>query len=148
MQTANPTEPIAVVAERRIGALTIWLGAVGAAFAAVQFSPQAGLGVAVGTALAWLNYHWLRQALDAVRDAAVAQRQPEAPAAEAVAAKKAKVGWKNGAKLLGRYALIAVVVYVIVAFLAVPVLSVLAGLFALGAATIVEGIYEAVRKPA
>lgn len=146
METAKQAEPFAVVAERRIGALTLWLGVGAAAIVALVISPRAGLGVAVGAALAWVNYRWMQQALDVLRDAAVAQHQPEIDASGAHPPKKARVGWKAGAKFMGRYALIAVVVYVIVSFLAVPVLSVLAGLFALGAATIVEGIYEAVRR--
>lgn len=141
MATANPTESFAVVAERRIGALTVWLGLAAAVIVALTFSTRAGAGVAVGTALAWINYRWLQQALDAMRDVAVAQHPPVS------SGRKARIPWRVGAKFIGRYVLIGVALYVIVAFLAVPVLSVFAGLFALGAATMVEGIYEAVRKP-
>jgi hypothetical protein len=45
-------------------------------------------------------------------------------------------------KLVGRYVLIAVVIYVIVHYFALPVVSVLVGLSALGAGAIVGSIYE------
>ena len=126
--------------ENRIGRLTIALGITASAIAALAISMPAGLGVAVGTALAWISFRWLQQSLDALVQAAVAQH------ARAERAQPVRFPFSVGAKLLGRYALIAVVLYVIVTFLAVPVLSVLAGLFALGAATMVEGIYEAVAR--
>lgn len=127
-------------AEDRIGRLTLALGFTGSAVTALAYSVPAGLGVATGTVLAWISFRWLQQSLDSLVRASVAQHD------RAERAQPVRFPISVGAKLVGRYALIAVVLYVIVNFLAVPVFSVLAGLFALGAATMVEGIYEAVAR--
>lgn len=125
-------------AEQRIGRLTLALGLAASCVTALAHSVPAGLGVAAGTVLAWISFRWLQQSLDSLVRASVAQH------ARAERAQPAHFPLGAAAKLIGRYALIAAVLYVSVNFYAVPVLSVLAGLFALGAATLVEGVYEAV----
>lgn len=95
-------------------------------------SGRAGCGVAMGTLLAWLNYRWLDQGLGALVTAALAQQgrpQPRVPLS---------VYLKFG----GRYLLIGLAVYVIVFYFAVPLLPILLGLLALGAAAMAEGLYE------
>ena len=129
-------------AERRIETITLALGALAAMLTGVLYSWPAGLGVAAGALLAWLNSQWLRQGLDAMRDAAVAQHVADRPEAS-----RAHVSPLLVAKLLGRYVLIGLIAYVIVAFFSVPVLSILAGFLSLGAAAMVEGVYEAVARP-
>ena len=127
-------------AEQRIGWLTLALGLAAGVAAAAFFGWRAGLGVAVGTVLAWISYRWLQQALDGMVRASVAQHE------RAERSQPVYFPLGTAAKLIGRYALIAAVPYVIVTFYEVPVLSVLSGLFALGAATMVEGVYEAVAR--
>lgn len=137
MRMENVHSSLAVRAEQRIGWLTLVLGLAAAAGVAVVLTMPAGAGVAVGTLLAWVNHRWLRQGLDAVVKVSVAQ----------AGSKKPRISRWTWARLFGRYILIGVVAYAIVKFFAVPVLSVVAGLFALGAATMVEGIYEAAVRP-
>ncbi len=139
--TANPSE-FYKRAEERIDRCTLLLGLLGGAMAAALFSLPAGAGVVAGAGLAWLNSRWLRQGLDSMRDAAVAQHRPENPEAS-----RGRVPWRVAAKLVGRYLLIGVLLYAMVRFFAIPVLAILTGLFALGAAVIVEGVYEAVARP-
>lgn len=129
-------------AERRIETIALALGGAAAILTGALYSWPAGLGVAAGALLAWLNSQWLRQGLDAMRNAATAQHDAERPEAS-----RARVSPVLFAKLLGRYVLIGLVAYVIVLFFSVPVLSILAGFLSLGAAAMVEGVYEAVARP-
>jgi len=134
---ASPSRELYLAAERRIARLTLLLGLTAAAVVWPLVSAAAAAGVAVGAALAWVNALWMREALDSLVSASVAQHEA------AGRGRAPRFPLRIGAKLVGRYALLAAVVYVIVKFFAVPVLSVLAGLLALGAATMAEGIYEA-----
>ena len=118
--------------ERRIARLTLALGALGAAGASFLFSLRVGAGVLIGAVLAWINFRWLKSALDTVARAATAQT--EAP--------KARVPIASVFGLIGRYLLLGVSVYVIFIFLGIPILSMLVGLCALGAATIAASLYE------
>ena len=116
----------------RLQGLTLGLGFAAAIAVLVVKSPRAGCGIAIGTLLAWLNYRWLDRGLDALVSAAKAQAgipQPRVPSS---------VYWK----FAGRYGLIALLVYASVAFLHVPLLAVIVGLLALGAAAMAEGLYE------
>jgi len=128
-------------AERRIGALTLAIGLAGAAVAWWLWSPRAGLGVGVGGALAWLNGVWMRQMTEAIARLAAAQAQHQASAA------KPRVPRGVYARFLGRYALMAAVIYAMFTRFEVPVASVLTGLLALGAAAMVQGIVEAASRP-
>ena len=118
--------------ERRIARLTLLIGAMAAAGAWFQFSIRVGAGVLIGALLAWINFRWLKSALDTVTRAATAQLEPS----------KARVPLGSLFGLIGRYFLIVVCVYVIFIFFAIPVLSMLVGLCALGAATIGASLYE------
>ncbi|HEY6337448.1 MAG TPA: ATP synthase subunit I [Candidatus Sulfotelmatobacter sp.] len=118
--------------ERRIAWLTLVLGFGSAAGAALTGSRPWAVGLAVGTALAWLNFRWLRRGLDALVEASTAQAgaaKPQVPLISYFAA-------------ACRYGLIALVTYAIFEFLKVPLLSVILGLCALGAATIAASVYE------
>ena len=118
--------------ERRIARLTLLLGAIAAAGACLLFSIRVGAGVLVGALLAWINFRWLKSALDTVTRAATAQSE----------ASKSRVPLGSVFGLIGRYLLLAVSVYVIFIFLGIPILSMLVGLCALGAATIGASLYE------
>ncbi len=122
--------------ERRITWFTLLLG-FAAALAAVLLRRWAWAeGLAVGTALAWLNFRWLRRGLDGLVTASIAQSGAEKP----------RVPTLTYALMILRYGLIALAVYVIFEVLKVPLLSMVLGLCALGAATIVASVYEILRS--
>jgi len=121
--------------ERRIAQLTLVLGAAAAVGGWFFFSLRVGAGVLMGAALAWVNFRWLAGALDALVGAAAATGDPA----------KAQVPIGSVMRMAGRYVLIAAVVYVIFSVFNIPVLSMLVGLCALGAATIAASLGEVVR---
>src|SRR6202163_1982454 len=118
--------------ERRIAHLTLILGGIVSVGAYFLFSIRVGAGVLIGAFLAWINFRWLKSALDTVTRAATAQAEPS----------KARIPIGSLFGLIGRYFLIAVSVYVIFVFFGIPILSMLVGLCALGAATIGASLYE------
>ena len=123
------------VTERRIAWLTLLIGFAGGAIVAVLRDPWWGAGLAIGAGLAWLNFRWLRQGLDALVAASTAQSGAEQP----------RVPLGVYFRALFRYALIALSVYVIFKVLRVPLVSMVVGLCALGAATIAVSVYEILR---
>ena len=132
LEGATKSAELARRRDRRLEWLTLALG-FGAAFVVcLVVTRAAGAGVAIGTLLAWLNLRWLEQATDAMVRLSTAQAgQP-----------KPRISLWVYVKFFGRYALIALVLYAIVRSLTIPVVSVLGGLLALGAAAMVSGIYE------
>ena len=118
--------------EKRIALLTLILGALAAIPVAWFDGPAWGAGIFVGSTLAWFNFHWLRQGLDALTTAATAQANRRNP----------RVPIMTYFKSLFRYGLIALAVYVIFKYLNVPILSMILGLCALGAATMAVSVYE------
>jgi small-conductance mechanosensitive channel len=121
--------------ESRISQFTLLLGALAALPVAYFHGGRWGAGIFIGSALAWLNFRWLKQGLDALVEAAVAQAHQ----------KKVRVPLATYFKALFRYGLIALAVYVIFKYLNVPVLSMVLGLCALGAATIVVSVHSILR---
>jgi hypothetical protein len=118
--------------ERRIASLTLVLGGITAIGAYFLFSARVGAGVLIGALLAWVNFRWLKNALDAVTRVATVQSQSA----------KVRLPIWSIFGLIGRYILIALVVCVIFIFFRIPVLSMVVGLCALGAATIGASLYE------
>ena len=114
--------------------MTIILGLAAALVVGILKSHKAGYGVAMGAALAWLNYRWLDQGLSAFVTSSAAQEGLPKP----------QVPLSTYAKFGGRYALIGIALYGIVTFLAVPALWLIVGLLALGLAVTVEGLYEVI----
>jgi hypothetical protein len=130
------TTPINVAAylasEKWIARLTPILGALAAIPVAWFYSPPWGAGIFIGSILASFNFRWLRRGLDALTAASTAQAgrpKPEVPITTYFTA-------------AFRYGLIALAVYVIFKYLNVPILSMILGLCALGAATMVVSVYE------
>jgi small-conductance mechanosensitive channel len=118
--------------ERRISWLTLVFGfAAAAIFAALRRMPWAA-GLAIGTVLAWLNFRWLRRALDTLVAASTAQEGREKP----------KVPPTTYLAALFRYGLLGLTVYVIFIYLHVPLGSMVVGLCALAAATIAASVWE------
>jgi small-conductance mechanosensitive channel len=134
-----PTAPINVAlylkSEKWIARLTLLLGAVAALPVSWYHGLPWGAGILVGAILAWFNFRWLRQGVDALTAASTAHAahlNPQIPVATYF-------------KALFRYGLIALAVYVIFKYLNVPVLSMIFGLCALGAATMAVSVYEILR---
>lgn len=121
-------------AERRIEYLTLGLGAAATLVAAVRWGWRAGAGLALGAALAWVNYRWLKQGVAALVKLS----------AEQAGAEQARVPKRVYLKFFGRFALLIVVVYAILSRSLLPAAAVLAGLFALAAAVLLELLHELV----
>ena len=131
----DPTEVEATrgrLTERRIAWLTLVLGLASGAIVALLGPANWGAGLATGTVFAWLNFRWLRRGANALVLASKAQAGSEEP--------RVPVG--TYFLMLFRYGLIALAVYVIFIYLRVPLVSMVVGLCALGAATIAASVYE------
>jgi ATP synthase I chain len=144
METVDPSAPTelkpAVAAafartEQRIAWLTLVLGGATAIIVAILRHSAWAAGLAIGTALAWLNFRWLRRGMEALVAVATAQ--------EGFAKPQVPVG--TWFRLMFRYGLIGFCVYVIFEVLKVPLASMVVGLCALGAATITASVYEILR---
>ncbi len=132
MASSVADSPSAAVTERRISWLTLLIGLVAALLFALLRDRLWGAGLAIGAALAWLNFRWLRRGLDALVLASTAQAGKEKPI----------VPIASYFGMLFRYGLIALAVYVIFEYLRVPLASMVVGLCALGAATVAASVYE------
>ena len=118
--------------EKWIARLTLALGAVAAGIVTGFYGTVWGAGIFIGTVLGWFNFRWLKQGLDALAAASAAQQgqaKPEVPVSTYF-------------KAAFRYGLIGMAVYVIFKYLNVPILSMIFGLCALGAATLAVSVYE------
>src|SRR5258708_25751100 len=122
--------------ERRIARLTLVLGVIAAAGAYFLFSARVGAGVLIGALLAWVNFRWLKNALDAITHASTAQAQSA----------KVRLPIWSIFGLIGRYLLIGVSVCVIFIFFRIPVLSILVVFCALRAQPIAASLYEVVQS--
>ena len=137
MTDAAIDAPRYVRSESRISFLTLLLGVLAGLPVGYFRGWRWGLGIFIGAILAWINFRWLKQGVDALASAATEQAdQP-----------KTKVPILTYFKAMFRYGLIALCVYVIFKYLNVPVLSMIFGLCALGAATIAVSVHEVLRSP-
>jgi len=118
--------------EQRIAWLTPALGLLAASAAYAGGLHGWAAGLLVGTALAWLNFRWLRRGLDALVAASVAQHELEKP----------RVPLLTYFTTTFRYGLLAIAVYVIFVYLHFPLASMVFGLLALGAATVAASVWE------
>lgn len=133
---------------RRIDWLTITLGAAGAVWAARYWGWRGGVGVALGAALSWINFRWLKSSVRAF--GAVAPRPPQTAPAGSLAAGNpdappvsiVRVPLSAYAKFFGRFALLLGVVYVILTRSWLPALPVITGLFAAAGATVLALVFE------
>ncbi len=104
--------------------LVLTLAAMPIAF--VLYSARASLSIGVGAMLSYINFHWLKQAIDFM----VAHISESAPARRVLA------------RFIGRYALIAVVLYVTIRSSLLDLVFVFAGLLAYVAAILIECISQ------
>jgi ATP synthase I chain len=121
--------------ERRIGWLTLVFGFVATTVVAVLRYERWAAGLAIGTALGWLNFRWLRRAADALVAVSTAQEGREKP----------KVPLTTYFAALFRYGLLGLAVYVIFVYLHVPLGSMILGFCALAAAAIAASVWEILR---
>jgi small-conductance mechanosensitive channel len=121
--------------DRLIAAMTLVIGLVASITVGFVHEWIWAVGITIGAALAWLNFRWLKQGVRALAAASVAQATQQS----------AQVPLGSYFFAMFRYALIAISMYVIFKYLKVPILSMIVGLFALGAATVVACLYEILR---
>lgn len=129
------SDSIYISAEHRIEWITLAFGFAGAAFTLLRWGWRPGAGVALGAALSWLNFRWLKQGVTAFVHVSTAQANSE----------RVRVPVSVYVKFFGRFALLLVVVYVILSRSLLPAIAVLGGLFAVVAAVLIELMWELVR---
>jgi hypothetical protein len=122
-------------AERRIEYFTIAIGAAAAASAAFFWSASAGAGIALGAALSWINFRWMRRGIETLARVSIAQQ----------AAEKPQVPRGIYFRTIGRYALLILAAYVILRGFGSMTEGFLCGLFAAVAAVLLEGVTLLVR---
>jgi len=99
-------------------------GIAGFAFISLKF----GLGIIVGTALAFVNYFWLKSSLRKIFSAAELGERPKMLAG----------------KYFLRYVILAIVVAVIYVTGFLPIVAVVLGMAGFGFAVVIEGIIRIV----
>ena len=120
--------------ERRLERFLIGVGAAATLGAGIGWGLRAAEGAAIGTALCWLNFRWLRQGAAALIRLGEAQATHENP----------RVPPLVHLKFFGRLLLLLVVAYVILAWLRLPAIAFLCGLVAVVPAIVLELGYELV----
>ena len=117
---------------RRILWLTPAFGIAGAAAAFLFRRLDWAGGLLAGAGLAWLNFRWLHRGLKSfLEDAAMTPNLAERPGRA-----------RTYVTALFRYVLIGGSVYVIFVYLHFPLVSIVTGLCALGAATLAASLWE------
>lgn len=96
---------------------------------------QASVGVALGGALSWLNFRWLKQGVETLVRVSTAQ----------AVADRARVPRSVYVKFFGRFALLLIIAYAILSRSLLPAAAVVAGLFSLVAAVMIEMVWGLVR---
>ena len=127
-------EPFGTATLRRVEWLTIGLGAAGAVWAGWRWGWQGSAGLAIGAALSWINFRWLKTGVRAFGSAATAQ----------AGSQDVRVPVSAYLKFFGRFALLLGALYVILTRSWFPAIAVLAGIFAAPAAVMVALVYELV----
>ncbi len=122
-------------AGRRIDYLTLSLSTAAALVVALRWGWRAAAGLVLGAGLSWVNYRWLKQGVGALAQLSIAQ----------AGATKLRIPKRVYLKFLGRLILLLVVVYAILSGSLLPGATILAGLFAVVVAVLVEMIYRLVR---
>ncbi|MGH9728856.1 MAG: ATP synthase subunit I [Candidatus Acidiferrales bacterium] len=121
--------------ERRIEGFILGLGAGMVAGAWIGWGIRAAEAAAIGTALCWLNFRWLRQGAAGLMRLGMAQ----------AGAETVHVPRSVHAKFFGRLVLLLIVAYAILAWLRLPAIAFLCGLVAVVPAIVLELAYELMR---
>lgn len=119
-------------AQRRVEIFTLALGAAATLYCGFRWGGRAAAGLAVGAALSWVNYRWLRQAVEAMGMTA------RAPAGTGGARAPTSVF----VKFFGRLALLLLALYVILSRSWFPAQAVVTGLLTVAAGAVAEMMYE------
>jgi hypothetical protein len=90
------------------------------------------LGLAIGVALSWLNFRWLKGSVQAFGKAATAQ----------AGSQHVRVPVSAYFKFFGRFALLLGILYVILTRSWLPIVPALTGIFAAPAAVVLALVYE------
>jgi hypothetical protein len=98
----------------------------------IGWGARAAEACAIGTAICWLNFRWLRQGAAGLMRLGIAQ----------AGAQQVYVPRSVHAKFFGRLVLLLLVAYVILAWLRLPVIAFLCGAVAVIPAILVELFYE------
>ena len=126
------SEPFGSATLRRIEWVTLALGGLGAVAAGWRWGWRGSAGLAVGAALSWVNFRWLKGGVQAFGSAATAQ----------AGSQHVRVPASAYAKFFGRFALLLGTLYVILTRSWLPAIPVLAGIFAAPAAVVLALVYE------
>lgn len=126
------SEPFGSATLRRIEWLTLALGGLAAAGAGWRWGWRGGVGLAIGAALSWVNFRWLKGSVQAFGSAATAQ----------AGSQNVRVPVSAYVKFFGRFALLLGTLYVILTRSWLPAIPVLAGIFAAPAAVVLALVYE------
>ncbi|MGB6823217.1 MAG: ATP synthase subunit I [Candidatus Acidiferrales bacterium] len=121
--------------ERRIERFILGMGAAITVGAGIGWGIRAAEAAAIGTALCWLNFRWLRLGADALIRLGMAQAGRET----------VRVPRSVHAKFFGRLVLLLIVAYAILAWLRLPAIAFLCGLVAVVPAILLELAYEVKR---
>jgi small-conductance mechanosensitive channel len=121
--------------EQIIARMTLAIGSVAAITIGLLHGWMWASGVAIGAGLSWLSFRWLKHGTDALRAVITAREGEEKPRVPVTIYLKAVL----------RYGLMGLIIYAIFEYLKVPVLSMITGLLALGAATFLASLYEILR---
>ena len=122
--TAEAAEIIQPPSHERILWLMAALGVAGGIAGFGFISLGFGIGILVGTALAFVNYYWLKSSLRKIFSAAESGEKPRMLAG----------------KYFVRYIVLAIVVAMIYVTGVLPIVAVILGLAAFGFAVVVEGL--------
>jgi hypothetical protein len=130
----TPVDPAAEAflggAYRRISRMIVVLAVLFSPLLAWRFGWKFGMGFFAGCAAAYLNFAWLKRAVDGIVD-------------KIASGKNAPSGAGLMIKFLGRYIVVALLAYVIFRGSSHALYGFCAGLFVPIAAAMCEGIYEA-----
>jgi hypothetical protein len=120
------TEPLEVMppSHNRILVIMAVLGISSSVLTAIFYSARFGLGLLIGSALAFGNYFWLKRSLQKVF-------------AEAVEGEKARI---SALRYIFRYVAMAAVIAVVYASGILPIVAVIIGLGGFGFAVVIDGI--------
>ena len=103
------------------------------------------LGFAVGAALSWLNYRWLKKGVMTIVPApSHAPGEPLQTGIDSAPASKPRTSWTAFAKFFGRYVLLIGALYAILSYSLLPAGAFLVGLFTAVAAVLIAFLYELV----
>ncbi len=113
----------------RIRRFMAGIGVIATVVVWIAFGWKVGVGLALGCAIAWVNFYWLKQAVSALADRVTSSGRRQSSSGVV-------------ARFLLRYALIALGAYAIFRVSRDSLYGLLGGLFLTVAAILCEAVYE------